>query len=77
MSVEISQSGMSIATAARLQLGETVEVNPGGAKASAIVRHIHGNFYGLEFIALSAGQIAHVQADCRTLPAFRTHSLPI
>jgi hypothetical protein len=78
MSVEISQSGMSIATAASLQTGDTVDVEPvGGAKASAVVRYRHGNFYGLEFSGLTKAQIEQIQDDCRILPRFHTHSLSI
>jgi PilZ domain len=78
MTVEISQSGMSIATVANLNTGETVDVEPvGGDKASAVVRRRRGNFYGLEFVRLTEAQLEQLRNACRKLPLFRTHSLKI
>jgi PilZ domain-containing protein len=78
MSVEISQSGMSIATTENLQSGDPIKIEPvGGAEASAVIRHRHGNFYGLEFIHLAPAQADRIKESCRTLPIFRTNSLNI
>ncbi|MGH9745490.1 MAG: PilZ domain-containing protein [Candidatus Acidiferrales bacterium] len=78
MSVEISQSGMSIATTAALRSGDTLEIEPvGGGKASAIIRHRQGNFYGVEFISIADNQVEQIKDTCRMLPKFRTTSLDI
>jgi hypothetical protein len=78
MSVEISQSGMSIATTENLPSGDPIKIEPvGGAEASAVIRHRHGNFYGLEFLNLAPVQAERIKDSCRTLPIFRTKSLDI
>jgi hypothetical protein len=78
MSVEISQSGMSVATTENLQRGDTIEVEPvGGSRASAVIRHRHGNFYGLEFLHLAPVQVERIKDGCKTLPIFRANSLKI
>jgi hypothetical protein len=78
MSIEISPSGMSIATTESLQSGDPIKIEPvGGAEASAIIRHRHGNFYGLEFLHLAPDQEERIKDSCRTLPIFRTKSLNI
>jgi hypothetical protein len=78
MTVEISESGMSVATAVGLQSGEIIEVEPvAGGKASAMVRRCVGNFYGLEFTALSPEQVERINEACRMLPVFHSQSLKI
>jgi hypothetical protein len=78
MTVEISQSGMSIATTENLQSGDTIKIEPvGGAEASAVIRHRQGNFYGLEFLDLAPAQAERIKEGCRILPIFRTNSLKI
>jgi hypothetical protein len=78
ISVEISPSGMSIVTTENLQSGDPIKIEPvGGAEASAVIRHRHGNFYSLEFLHLAPAQAERIKDSCRTLPIFRTKSLNI
>jgi|SRR5215472_5679530 len=59
MSVEISQSGMSIATSQNLPVRDTVDIEPVlGASVSGVVRHRQGNFYGIEFVNLPTDHVS-------------------
>jgi c-di-GMP-binding flagellar brake protein YcgR len=73
MSIEISESGMSVATGVSLTRKQKVHLEPvADSIASAEVRHIQENFCGFEFLNLSEAQVDRIRQDCRTLPIFKT-----
>ncbi|HTZ31361.1 MAG TPA: PilZ domain-containing protein [Methylomirabilota bacterium] len=71
MMFELSEGGMSAATANILAIGETVEISPvAGQTARAIVRRKHGAMYGFEFVGLSEDFRERIRNICRGLPLF-------
>lgn len=73
ISVEISESGMSLATTGTLRHGESVVVHPvAESRAGAIVRHVRGRVYGLEFVDLSKDQKRRLARICKKLPVYLT-----
>lgn len=78
MSLEISETGMSISTGEALNGGERVEIELVlDLKLCAVVRRTHGRVYGLEFQNLSEENIESLRQICRCLPRFRAGSLQI
>lgn len=73
MSIEISESGISVATAVKLAMGDTVQLEPiGGSKVTTVIRHISGHFYGFEFLNITSEQVERIREGCQVLPVFRT-----
>ena len=78
MSMELSESGMSVLLPSELRVGEEVQLEPvAAARVSALVRHQVGKVHGFEFINLTAGQLKQIHANCSLLPIFRAKSLDI
>lgn len=78
MSLELSESGMSVLLSGALRVGEMVQLEPvAGARVSALVRHNVGKVHGFEFINLTDGQVRQIRASCSLLPIFRAKSLDI
>jgi hypothetical protein len=78
MSLEMSESGMSLLLPGTLQVGEEVQLEPiVGAKVTALVRHQVGKVHGFEFVNLTDGQVRQIRANCTMLPVFRAKSLDI
>jgi hypothetical protein len=73
MTFEISEGGLSAATANILKIGELVELNLVlGERLRAIVRRKHGAMYGFEFLGLTEEQREKIKAKCKVLPPFRS-----
>jgi hypothetical protein len=73
VSIEISQSGMSVMTSGELKLGELVDLVPvAGSKVTAVVRRNTGRIYGFEFTELTPEQAQRIVEMCRLLPLYRT-----
>jgi len=71
MTFEISESGLSAATANILLVGEQVELNPVmGFRLHAMVRRKNGAMYGFEFVGLTEQQGESIRRQCETLPLF-------
>jgi hypothetical protein len=78
MTLEISESGMSVSTGEALNGGERVEIElVVELKLPAVVRRMQGRVYGLEFLNLSEAQIECIKKICECLPRFRAGSLQI
>jgi len=71
MMFELSEGGMSAATANMMTIGEKVEVNAiAGQRVQAIVRRKHGAMYGFEFLGLSEDTRERIRNVVRGLPVF-------
>ena len=71
MTFEISEGGLSAATANVLRIGEHVELHPVlGYRLAAIIRNKTGAMYGFEFAGLTDEQRETIRAKCRSLPVF-------
>ena len=78
MTLEISESGMSISTGQALHGGERVEIElVVDVTLAAVVRRTQGRVYGLEFLNLSEEHIEDIKKLCGCLPRFRAGSLQI
>ena len=73
MMFEVSEGGMSAATANILTIGEKVEIKAvAGQTVKAIVRRKHGAMYGFEFIGLNEDLRERIRNICRELPLFQS-----
>jgi hypothetical protein len=73
MSFEISEGGLSAATANILKIGELVELNAVlGEQLRAVVRRKHGAMYGFEFLGLTEEQRERIRTKCESLPLFQS-----
>jgi hypothetical protein len=73
MTFEISEGGLSAATANILKIGELVELNRVlGYRLKAVVRRKHGAMYGFEFLELTNEQRETIKTKCKSLPPFQT-----
>jgi hypothetical protein len=71
MTFEMSEGGMSAATANILLVGEQVQLYPVvGYRVQAVVRRKNGAMYGFEFMGLTEEQRAKIRAKCESLPLF-------
>jgi hypothetical protein len=71
MTFEISESGISAATANILLVGDHVELDPVmGFRLHATVRRKNGAMYGFEFEPLTEQQLEHIRKQCEKLPPF-------
>ena len=71
MTIEISESGMSICTGAPLIVGDRVDLEPiGGGRVSAVVRRKLGKVYGVEFVSVTAERTQAIRRLCGRLPLF-------
>jgi hypothetical protein len=78
VSIEISETGTSMMTSAELKVGETVELEPVGGRATkAIVRRNVGKLYGLEFLCLNPAQVEEIRKICKNLPAYRSNTVDV
>lgn len=78
ISIEISESGISLITAAALNVNDKVELEPIAAgKVQALVRHRTGKIFGLEFLNLAPEQTLGIRESCKVLPRYRGNSLGI
>ncbi len=78
MTIEISESGISVITADSLNINDTVELGPiYGNRLSARVRYQVGRVYGFEFIRLTAEQSRAIVDGCKTLARYPGNSLRI
>jgi PilZ domain len=73
-SFEISQGGMSaVFPNIVLEIGERVELAPVvGYEVQAVLRHVHKNMYGFEFLELAVEQVKALAEKCKGLPEFKT-----
>ena len=72
-SFEISAGGMSVATTAKLKIGEEVALSPvSGERVVATVRRSQGTMFGLEFLGASEELRAKILQHCEKLPLFRS-----
>jgi len=72
-SFEISAGGMSVATTAKLKIGEEVALSPvSGERVVATVRRSQGTMFGLEFLGASDELRAKILQHCEKLPLFRS-----
>jgi len=70
---EISAGGLSVATTAKLKIGEEVSLSPiAGASVTGAVRRNQGTMYGFEFTGIAEEVRAKVLEMCKTLPLFRS-----
>jgi PilZ domain len=66
ISVEMSESGISVMVGGVLKVGERVELEPvAGGKASALVRHKLGQLYGFEFVELRPEHARRIAEICK------------
>jgi hypothetical protein len=73
VTVEISQSGMSIMTSGEFKPGEFVDLVPvAGSTLAAVVKRNTGRIYGFEFIDTTPQQVQRIAEMCRMLPLYRT-----
>ena len=78
MSLEISESGMSVLIGDALVVGDTVELEPVvGGRVSALVRRHSGKIYGFEFLNLTSEQIQRIAESCKSLPKYQCKTLDI
>jgi hypothetical protein len=78
MSLEISESGVSVLIGDVLTVGETVELEPvAGGRVSALIRRHCGKIYGFEFMNLTSGQIQRIVESCKVLPLYNSKALNI
>src|SRR5262249_25959968 len=71
MTIEISESGLSVCTGAPLTVGEKVDLEPiGGGRVNAVVRRKLGKVYGFEFLPLAAERMQAIRRLCGRLPLF-------
>jgi len=78
MSLEISESGMSVLIGDALKVGEAVRLQPiAGGDVSALVRRQTGKIYGLEFLNLTSAQMQRIAENCKRLPLYRDNTLGI
>lgn len=71
MTIEISESGLSVCTGVVLVVGEKVDLEPiGGGRVSAIVRRKLGKVYGVEFFSLPGERAQAIRRLCGRLPLF-------
>jgi len=78
MSLEVSQTGMSVVTGACLRVGETVELKPSVfGKTLALVRRTSGRLSAFEFLCLSKDQTQRLVDLCGTLPQYHPNTLDI
>ncbi len=78
MSLEMSETGMSLLLSGTLPVGEEVQLEPvAGSRVSALVRHSVGKVHGFEFVNLTAAQVRQIRGNCTLLPIFRAKSLEI
>jgi hypothetical protein len=78
MTLEISESGMSLCVNAKLAVGLRVGLDPvAGGRVAAIVRHNVGRVCGLEFLDASEDQVGKIRALCLMLPHFDGKGLGI
>jgi len=72
-SFEISAGGMSVATTAKLKIGEVVALSPvSGERVAATVRRSQGTMFGLEFLGATDDLRARILEHCEKLPLFRS-----
>ena len=70
---EISEGGLSAATANYLNIGTKVELSPVlGTTVNAIVRRKVGAMYGFQFVELSDDARGKIRQVCEKLPLFQT-----
>ena len=70
---EISESGMSAASANYLKVGDVVEMFPvADSWVKAIVRRKIGAMYGFEYLHLTLLQKRKLKQLCSTLPPFKS-----
>jgi len=78
ISLEISESGISVLINHELTVGATVELEPiAGGRVSALVRRQTGKVYGFEFLNLSPAQVQRIVEKCKMLPLYSTKILDI
>ena len=78
ISIEISESGISVLAADQLTVGDRVELNPvSGVMASALVRRRMGRVYGFEFMNLTAEQAHLIAQKCAVIPRYQGNRLGI
>jgi len=78
MSLEISESGMSVLIGDVLVVGDTVELEPvAGSRVAALVRRHSGRIYGFEFSNLTPAQIQRIAEVCKSLPKYLCKTLDI
>jgi hypothetical protein len=71
MTLEISESGLSVCTDAALVIGQQADLGPlGNERVSAVVRRVMGRVCGLEFVQLTPEQVHQIQSICFKLPIF-------
>jgi PilZ domain len=73
ITIEISQSGISVVVKDSLKLGDRFELEPiAGGKVFALVRHKTGVVHGFEFVDLTSEQVQRLKETCEKLPRFQT-----
>jgi hypothetical protein len=78
MSLEISESGISVMTGASLRVGDTVELEPvASGKVLAHVRFNSGKLFGFEFLNLTTDQHRQLVESCKMLPPYHGNTLGI
>ena len=78
MSLEISESGMSVMISDELIIGAAVELEPvAGGKVSAHVRRHTGKVYGFEFLELDPARVQRIVETCKMLPLYSSKTLDI
>ena len=78
MSLEISESGMSVMISDELVVGAAVELEPvAGGKVSAHVRRHTGKVYGFEFFNLDPARVQWIVETCKMRPQYSSKTLDI
>lgn len=69
--MDIAEGGLGVATAAKLQIGDTVHLQistiPSPLHLPARVCYQHGPEYGFEFVALGTAEREYIRERCKSL----------
>ena len=69
--VDLAEGGLGVATAAKLQVGDTVHlqipITPNPLRLPARVCYHYGPEYGFEFVALGATEREYIRESCKSM----------